>query len=315
MPDGQSVVYNAWSALADIGGVTDPSKVPAAGTPIGHPSLRIHDLETGQDRLLADAAQSVAVSGSGRIGYAQGEGDVRLSVDYLTDVVVRDGLDAEAARWTEHPGRYLVNGWAGNRLVVTRSAEGQELGIGEVLVFDGPREVRIAADRATVLGISSDGGALAIAADSDDAPLAHVRTVALDDLRTAQAGNVPELVGVSGGSWVGNRLVVSASLDGRPVIATFLGFNEVRFERTYALDPGRVSSAADPFVAADGAVGAIGYPTTGTSKRDDLPPYSVLVCPPDQDICTADPVPALADHQLGRIANPSRPSQLAAKEQ
>jgi hypothetical protein len=315
-PDARSVVYNAWTVPTEVAGVVDPATGLALGTPIGHPSLLVHDLDTGRNRLLADAAQSVAVSATGRVAYAQGTGDVRRDVDYLTDVVVRDELDADAVRWTDEPGRYLVNGWAGDRLVVTRSTEGQELGTGEILVLDGPGTARIATERGSFLGISADGGVLAIATDREDLPLARVRTVALDDLRVADVSNAPDLVGVSGGSWVGERLVVSASLGGRPVLATFSGTDHLEFELSYLLDPGRVSSAVDPYVADDGRVGAIGYPATGSGPRGDgLRPYVVLVCPPDQDTCAADPLPGPTDRQLGRIANPSRPSRLALEEQ
>ena len=112
-PDGASVVYSSWRQLARIKPDARGQGL-STGDPVGVPSVRLFDVRSGKDSLLAMGAASPAVSGTGAVAYLAGDSTVvRQNVEYTGRIVVADSPSAKPRVWTSRPGRYLPYAWAG----------------------------------------------------------------------------------------------------------------------------------------------------------------------------------------------------------
>jgi hypothetical protein len=107
-PDG--VVYSSWTWA-------DPKYATAAELPhqtvVGRPSVWMHT--TSGEKLVADGAQSSAVSSTGAIAYVSG-GDYRTNTQYVGNIIVRQ-RNGTTQNWTTKAAAYTVLGWAGQRLL------------------------------------------------------------------------------------------------------------------------------------------------------------------------------------------------------
>jgi hypothetical protein len=217
--EGRYVAYNVWRELRpDDPALSWDDQGIEPGDPLATPSLRVYDAETGRDELLEEGAFSVAWRADGALAYFKGaERDYRAGIPYVGDIVVRASADAPPEVWTLKRGRYIVVGWAGRRLIAYRELEGEAL---DLLVLDGPGEVRVVAEDSALVAIAPDGRELFV----EQGP-AHgrpaVRIVGVEDGRERALLDLisvdPAVGAVSyAGDWAGD-LVVAPSASGLAV--------------------------------------------------------------------------------------------------
>jgi hypothetical protein len=220
-PDSRFVAYNAWRELRkDDPSLSWKDQGISPGDPLARPSIRLHDLESGDDRILANGAFSVAWRADGALAYFQGTGrSYRAGVPYAGHVVVRRSARSPARRWTSSPARYIVVGWAGATLIAYVEHEGEAL---DVLALDGPGEVRKLARGAGVVAISPDGSEVLLERGPEaGAPRVELVSVASGArLATLDLTTVDPAVGVVSyaGDWEGS-LAVAPSSSGLAVFA------------------------------------------------------------------------------------------------
>jgi len=178
LPDERHLLYHFWEQLADF-----PTEVPGdpivkEGTHLSTPTIRLHDLETGEDSLLVAGARSFAWRADGMFAYAQGvDRDYRYNIPYLQRVVVQKGLNGTPEVWTKDADGYTVLEWAGEHLLVWR--EIME-GAGELLVFAGPNQARSIPEMGErFLGTSTDGS-FVLATSGPDAGYPYIRLINLE---------------------------------------------------------------------------------------------------------------------------------------
>jgi hypothetical protein len=301
-PDGAFVVYSSWRQLARI-------KPGARGQglkthqPVGLPSVRLFDLRTGKDELLANGAAAPAVSTGGAIAYLAGdETVVRQNVDYTGRVVVADSPEAKPRVWTSSPARYLPYAWAGSELLVYRGvpdSEGTDL-----YAYTGPDEARLLAPDAFVIAVSPDG--------EDVLAAVGVRTLELISVADAAVKDSVSLDGSSGGpsalmyagSWRGDRVV--ANSDRGLVVLSLRG--GLHIESVIAT-PSFPHGIKEPVFVDDTHVRGwadLARPQQATSATDEPATDNALV---DCDLATGTCAvgPASPDRTWARwITNPSR---------
>jgi hypothetical protein len=161
-PDGRRIVYSAWRQLRE----DDPQRSwseqgIAPGDPLARPSLRLHDLSTGADSVLAEGAFSAAWRSDGALAYVRGvRPEYRAWERYVGDLVVRDGPHGRDVLWSDVADRYVAAAWAGATLLAYRIREGEQL---DLLAFDGPRRMRVLGHDTSLVAVSPDGREAAIA--------------------------------------------------------------------------------------------------------------------------------------------------------
>jgi hypothetical protein len=207
-PDGRYLVYHS--------------------APGGAPALRIVDTRTGDDRLLARDAQSVAW---GR----------RVAFAARGRVLVIDAPGDDAKAWTPGPGDYRVAAWARDVLLVEGSG---------VLAFDGPASSRpLSID--SVAAVSPDGRAavgthLPVRGQDSPSPIVHVddvrtgETIASLDLTRAAGAGVPRAWlrgGIQAAAWRGDTIVGVSSVGAVSTLVILrLDHSRLRLERVLRLD-------------------------------------------------------------------------------
>jgi len=318
--DGALVAYNAWTYLVPPEPEKSWSQLGVGpDDPIGIPSIRVLDLATGKDTLLADGAYSVAWRADGALAYVQGaEREVRAAGPYLGRIVVRSSLDAPAEVWTPEPDRYIVYGWAGNVLLAYRMRQGEALdvlaltarGAGKTLGVDS-EIVAIAPEGDRVLLQDREGGMYALRL-VDPATGADLAILDLASAGATLAGS-PLLRISYGGSWVGN-LVVSEGVaptetgTATGIVVIEVGSDAVRLVQSLALPAQRFPMGAyDPrFTDASGSrfVAWATIPGAGGEANGQL--YVYLDCRLEATRCVQGP--PVTDRIFNPVYNPSRPS-------
>lgn len=155
-PDGRFIAYNAWEWLVPV----DPAKSwsqqgISPGDPVGVPSIRVVDLATGSERVLADGAFSLAWRDDGALAFFQGTSRTyRADEPFTGHPLFRSSPEAVEETWTTVPDRCVVIAWARGRLLAYRMLEGERL---DLLVFDGPGRSRLIAEGGELVAISPDG--------------------------------------------------------------------------------------------------------------------------------------------------------------
>jgi len=203
-------VYSAWRQLAQIKPDARGQGV-AVGQPVGIPSVRLFDVATGKDRLLATGAASPAVATDGTLAYLAGDGNVvRQNTEYVGRIVVADSPDAKPRVWTSSPGRYLPYAWAGSELLVHRGARDSEGG--DLYAFTGPDESHLLAPDAYAIAISPDGERVVAAVGIRTLEVIRVSDGAIEDSLALDAAgpSAPEAV-MYGGSWLGDRIAANSN--------------------------------------------------------------------------------------------------------
>lgn len=233
---------------APFSGALSPAAVldPATDTRLaynswrrGAPVIRLHDLATGEDRVVEEGAFSLAWGRDRGLAYFKGTNRrVRDPDTYRGHVLVRSSPGARPTRWTREPARYVVAAWAQDSLLVYRYRQGYT----DVLVLDGPGQVRLLAASATLVALSPDGSS-AFVADRPD-PRPSVRVVALGDredvARLPLSGlyepttRRPLSYVAYSGSWT-DELVVASVSGGIGVFR--VDGEDIRVEQLLRLDP------------------------------------------------------------------------------
>ncbi len=207
--DSSFVVYSSWRQLARI----EPDARAQGlkpGQPVGVPSIRLFDLRSGKDQLLANGAASPAVSTSGAIAYLAGESQtVRQNVDYLGRIVVADSRNAKPRVWTSMPARYLPYAWAGNDLLVHRGVPDSEGA--DLYAFAGPDEARLLAPDAFAIAVSPDGTKVLASVGIRTLEVIRIADAAIEDTLSLDRGsaNDPHAL-MYDGSWQGDRIVANS---------------------------------------------------------------------------------------------------------
>jgi hypothetical protein len=208
-PDGAYVVYSSWRQLGRIKPDARGQGL-STGDPVGVPSIRLFDLRSGKDSLLATGAASPAVSTTGAVAYLAGDSTiVRQNVEYAGRIVVADSAQAKPRVWTSRPGRYLPYAWAGSTLLAYRGVPDSEGA--DLYAFTGPDASRLLAPNAYVIAVSPDG--TEALASVGTRMLERIRVVdgavqdslALDDL-----GSVGVHALMYSGSWRGDRIAANS---------------------------------------------------------------------------------------------------------
>src|SRR5919201_2710200 len=217
---GRYLAYNTWKWARSIDWQRSLEEQGiSTGDPLGRPQLRIRDLRTADETAFEPGSFSVAWRADGAIAYARGTiPDDRANTAFLADVVVRRDVDAEPVTWSVAPDRYLVEGWAGRRLIVRRQVSGET---GELLVFDGPGAPRPLAHDADLIAIDPSGSDVIVVESAAHTLLPSVRLIAVADGREEALLDLAEIVDpttrapvedvVGIGSCRGERVVAAAS--------------------------------------------------------------------------------------------------------
>jgi hypothetical protein len=213
-PDERHLAYNAWHELRpDDPRLSWSDQGIEPGDHLATPSIRIYDSETGHDEVLEQGAFSVAWHTDGAIAYFRGaERDYRAAVSYVGDVVVRPSLDSAPHVWSNERARYIVVAWAGTKLIAYREHEGEAL---DVVVFDGPGEMRVLARDSALVALSPDGQqAFVERGPAQGRPVVRVLEIASG--RTAAALDLTKIDPAVGavsysGDWLGPRVVAPSA--------------------------------------------------------------------------------------------------------
>jgi hypothetical protein len=321
--DGNLIVYNSF-ALAS--GVDRSSLVP--GKTVGTPSIRVHDVSAGTDRVLASGAGSVAWAGGGRLAYVQGDRASWDGTAYRGRVMVRPDLRGAAVAWTPTSDRYTVLAWAGGRLLVERTPAEQEAG-GELLVFDGPGKSRVLGGNDTELVGVDPTGTIALVTTGD--PTAAAVTYRLLDLATgAEAGKV-DLGSTAGtglpspssvGAWSGDAVVVGYSSKFAVFHYTSGPSPSMTLQKLVAIPTSVAPFIRDPYFGKDHThVFGVSVDHLPTAQGPHQEPkfdsnYVLLDCTLATGTCVARPQHQSADgHVLAPIRNPSRPITAASVQE
>ncbi|GIU99799.1 MAG: hypothetical protein KatS3mg014_1415 [Actinomycetota bacterium] len=204
--------------------------------------------------------------------------------------------------WTVAAARYVVVAWAGDRLLVYRESEGEWL---DLLVLDGPGEVRVLAPGANLVALSPDGERVLVSQGGLASVLevATGRELAALDLEHPSVGGEPLGQIAYGGSWVGGRVVAEG---GPGIVALRVAKTSVEVEETLALPeqsfpmPPHEPRFIDP--AGTRVVAWAPVPLDGGSGRG----YVYLDCDLGASTCVRGPV--RDDRVFFQIQNLSRPT-------
>jgi hypothetical protein len=212
--DGRYLAYNSWRELRhDDPKLSWPDQGIETGDALATPSIRLYDSRSGTDEVLAEGAFSLAWRADGALAYFKGaERDYRAGLSYVGDVAVRPSLEGGPEVWSSERARYIVVGWAGTRLVAYREHEGEVL---DIVVFDGPGQMRVLAGNSSLVAISPDGSRAFV----EQGP-AHGRpTVRVLELATGREVAALDLTRVDAavgwvdyaGDWSADRVIASST--------------------------------------------------------------------------------------------------------
>jgi hypothetical protein len=210
-PDGAYAVYSSWRQLARIKPDARGQGL-STGDPVGVPSVRLFDVRSGKDALLATGAASPAVSGTGAVAYLAGDSTVlRQNVEYTGRIVVADSPNAKPRVWTSRPGRYLPYAWAGTTLLAYRGVPDSESA--DLYAFTGPDTSSLLAPNAYVIAVSPDGTEVIASVGTRMIERIRVSDGAVQDSLALDNGpsTLPHALMYSG-DWRGDRIVANSDL-------------------------------------------------------------------------------------------------------
>jgi hypothetical protein len=207
-PGGASVVYSSWR---QIGKVKPDARGQglSTGDPVGVPSVRLYDLRTGKDALLAMGAASPAISTTGALAYLAGDGTVvRQNTEYTGRIVVADSPNAKPRVWTSRSDRYLPYAWAGTTLLAYRGipdSEGMDL-----YAFTGPDASHLVAPNGFAIAVSPDGREVLASVGTRMLERIRVSDGAVEDSLALDASPTLPRALMYAGSWRGDRIVANS---------------------------------------------------------------------------------------------------------
>ena len=303
-PDGSTLLYEAANAQGQPG-----------------TALRLHDLVSGADQMLAADAFAPVWGADGTIAYGKTEhrqssgGD--LGAEILARVQVRATPTAQPIDWIRTPGAYVPIAWAGKRLLV------QQLGVngqpGSLLALDGPAQTHQLAT-GWLAALSPDGRQAIVSDGSPDSrPTGPVLRLidttngtiqAVLDLRQASPDGLPWSAAAAAGpgDWSGDSVILP---DAAGVLELVVHSNTLSLKKVarFTGDPGIRGAEYHEtrFMSHDAhqiIVKAFVLPSSGAGGTML---QSVLVCDLDKKTCVRGGDAGTPDHWLGLVNNPSRP--------
>jgi hypothetical protein len=231
-PDARHVAYSTWARARELNPERSYSKQGIrSGDALGIPSVRVFDQALGRDVAAVAGAYSAAWRSDGSLAFVRGvRREFAADEPYLGHVVVRSGVHSRDVVWSTKPGRYVVYGWAGARLLAYRIGEGEAL---DLLVFEGPARARDLSP-GSLIALSPDGEqVLVLAPDQRQVRLLDVASGAEVATLDLSATDLPVEWGGYAGSWVGDRVVAPASAG---MIIFRLGAQRIEVEQVLAVD-------------------------------------------------------------------------------
>jgi hypothetical protein len=270
--------------------------------------LDVVEMQSGRSTVLASRAYSFAVSEDGRLAYT--EPSTPDGEQALTVISVRGSVTGVDETWVSTSDRYVVLAWANDRLLFLRS--NGESGTTELMVADGPDQLRVLASPGGLVAVAPDGDRAIVAIRSADggttSTILNVSTGARAGTVTAGAASDtnPELVSAS---WTDHGVAGVVS-DGRRfglalASATSAG---VEVDAPIWFEPQVAPVIVEPFLGADGGVIG-GVSPNGVLHAGDYPaPEAVsklVTCTLSDRRCSETLIPGRG--QSGRLYNPSRP--------
>jgi hypothetical protein len=284
-PAGRRLAYNSWHGKG--------------------PAIRVHDLRTGDDRVLDVGAYSVAWRGDGALASFKSrhpEIDLRRERP-LGHVVVRRSATARPVRWTARPGRYVVAAWARDRLLVYRVQPGKA-GWPDLLVFDGALRPRVLARDSGLVSVSPDGRHVFVSAYGSAPALVRVLDVARGDeqARRTLAADQAEWV-MESGSWEGDLVTAKAS----PGVLVFgVGRAGIEVDQVLRFDGSEYPLGVfEPRSNPSGRRLAL-WAQRAQEPRQPLPQAAVLSCDRLTRRCVEGPATS-SGREPRLVYNPSRP--------
>lgn len=215
-PTDARLLYNAWTEFVTVDRLQSlGAQGIKRGDAVGEPSLRVRDLETGTDAVFEDGAFSVAWRRDGAVAYFKGsQPTFHLGERFVGQILVRDSLESAPTAWTTAADRYIVIAWAEGRLLAYREHLGEQL---ELVVLDGPGQMRTIAPRAHLVALSPDGQRMLVNSEAK-AALLVVETTTGREIGRLDFARDPRMRALSyGGSWSGST-VVAATATGLAVV-------------------------------------------------------------------------------------------------
>ena len=207
-PGGAYVVYSSWRQLGKIKPDARGQGL-STGNPVGVPSVRLYDLRSGKDALLATGAASPAVSQTGALAYLAGDSPpVRQNVDYTGRIVVADSPNAKPLVWTSKSDRYLPYAWAGSTLLAYRGVPDSEAT--DLYAYTGPDASHLVAPNAYAIAVSPDGNEVLASVGTRMLERIRISDGAVEDslaLDTSPA--IPRAL-MYAGSWRGDRIAANS---------------------------------------------------------------------------------------------------------
>ena len=278
-PGREDVVYSSWRQIGKI----EPGargQGLSTGDPVGVPSVRLYDLRSGKDTLLATGAASPAVSETGALAYLAGDGTVvRQNVEYTGRIVVADSPNAKPRVWTSKSDRYLPYAWAGSTLLAYRGvpdSEGTDL-----YAFTGPEASHLVAPNGYAIAVSPDGSEVLASVGTRMLERVRVSDGAVEDSMALDSSPTLPRALMYAGSWRGDRIVANSD-QGLVVVNVRGGLHVESVLATPAFPHG----VAEPVFTDDTHVEGwadLPEPTSATTTVDEPVYHNALV---DCDLAT-----------------------------
>lgn len=300
-PDHRHMLYMSWTDQRVVDNDRSFSDQGIeTGDPLGRPSIRLLDTESGEDRVFEDGAYSAAWGPQGVAFFKGSSGDYEANTRFVGDIFVRSSLDGPFVQWSSgSPESYVVIAWARESLLAYRVGEGEAL---DLLVFDAPGQMRILAEDAALVALSPDGSNVVVNKRTPSGSFAQVLDVAtgaeLAKLDLAAAGL--QYLGY-GGSWA-RELIVAESAPGIAVLH-FDG-TDLRVEREIRIPPTEAPMGVNEVLLVEDASRVITWAPLPGQGNADRGGYVYLECVFGGG-CTRSDV--FDSRTFFAVYNPSRP--------
>lgn len=306
------LIYNSWTDQVPLApGRSFGDQGIRQGDTLGIPTLRSFDPSSNRDELLADAAFSAAISGTGRLAFVQGIGrEFRAGYPYKGQIVVRESLQGTTTQWTEEEAVYVAAAWAGESLLAYRIGEGEVLSL---VVARGPGDISTFVEYGSLVAVSPAGDLAAIIEYPENDPTQASLTIKhVEDGTVVARVSVAELEGVShlsyAGSWLEDQIVAAGTdEEGSPLLAFFtLTSDSLTMQDSLIFDPSEFPAGLEEPVFVDDGTTVTARATTTEPPPEQGPRVQVFVeCVREEHVCvTSEPYAA---NVIGTAHNPSRP--------
>jgi hypothetical protein len=260
-PDGRQVAYEAVVSRTRAGAEV-AANAPAMSGDVVVPAVRLIDLVTGHDTLVAEGACQPVWSERGALAFVRGTSRTgTVGKEYPGTIAVRSP-DGSMSTWLDAAERRWPIGWAGSSLLFERVVGFTS----ELFVLEPSGKLRMLAANADVVAVSPDGSRVLVTTippeplmTGERATLRLIRLADGAELSTLRLDPEVENLG-AGGSWRGDRVVASIGFFGggisHPdprlfvinVAGDHLAITNEFFFATRLIGPGPFATVAEPFI-------------------------------------------------------------------